>query len=108
MKPCPVSYGGQNHSTPVFVAEWDARACFNGPIDRDIDTSSTPGYATLRAPAHAGFRSDLRTSTDLDFSAPPIESHVGDSHWHDFSTWPMDEPRRFWRLERVEEATDEL
>jgi hypothetical protein len=46
MKPCPgtpdISYGGQNHSTPVFVAEWDARACFHGPIDWEIDTSSTP------------------------------------------------------------------
>jgi hypothetical protein len=30
------------------------------------------------------------------------------STMQNFGTWPMNEPRRFWHLERTEEATNNL
>lgn len=103
-----MSYSGQNHSTPVAVLEWNASAYFNSPTRWRVDTMSTPGQATVLARTKIGFRYDLRTSTDLDFSSPPVVSGSGDGDWLDFGSWPMNEPRRFWRLERVEQATNEL
>jgi len=103
-----MSYAGQNNSTPVAVAEWDADAYFNGPVHWELDTTSEPGQATVWAPAHAGFRYHLRTSTDLDFGAEPVETRVGDGYWHGFGTWPMNENRRFWQMQRTEEATGGL
>jgi hypothetical protein len=73
-----------------------------------IDTTSTPGQATISGHTRVGFRYDLKTDTDLDFSAPPAVSLPGNGGWQDFGTWPMNEARRFWRLERVEQATDDL
>ena len=103
-----VGYISQNSSTPVSVLEWDAHAYFNGPVQWTVDTTTTPGQAAVMAPAYAGFRYDLRTSTDLDFSAAPVETLSGDGTLQDFGTWPINEPRRFWRLERTEEATNDL
>ncbi len=103
-----MDYSGQNNSTPVFVAEWDARAYFNGPVEWAMDTETTPGEAAIIARTRTGFRYDLRTSTDLDFSAPPVTTLPGDGNWWDFGTWSMDEPRRFWQIQRTEEATNEL
>jgi hypothetical protein len=102
------SYGGQNNSTQVAVVEWDAWAYFNGPIRWAVDMESTPGQARVAARTRIGFRYDLRTGSDLDFTAPPAVTLRGDGTWQDFGTWPMDEARRFWRLERREEATDDL
>lgn len=103
-----MSYSSQNNSTPVSVLEWDAHAYFNSQIQWTLDTMTAPGQATVLAPAYAGFRYDLRTSNDLDFSAAPVETIVGDGTMQDFGSWLMNEPRRFWRLERTEEATNDL
>jgi len=103
-----MSYAWLNNSTPVAVAEWDVRAYFTGPIQWKVDTITTPGQAAILAPACTGFRYDLRTSTNLDFSAPPVETRTGDGTWQEFGAWPMDEPRRFWQLQRTEEATNDL
>lgn len=103
-----MGYSGQNNSTPVAVLEWNASAYFNGPIRWQVDTTSTPGQARVLARTQVGFRYDLRTSTDLDFSAPSAVSGPGDGDWLDFGTWPINEPRRFWRMDRTEEATNEL
>lgn len=103
-----MDYTSQNISTPVSVAEWDARAYFRGPVEWAMDTETTPGEATIIARTQVGFRYDLRTSTDLDFIAPPVSTRTGDGTWWEFGTWPMDEDRRFWRMERTEEATNEL
>lgn len=102
------SYTSQNISTPVSVLEWDAHAYFNGTIPWTVDTTTTPNQAKVWAPAHLGFRYDLRTSTNLDFSAPPVRTIVGDGTMQNFGTWPMNKPRRFWRIERTEEATNDL
>ena len=102
------SYSSQNNSTPVSVLEWDAYAYFNGPVQWTLDTTTTPGQAAVLAPAHAGFRYDLRTSTNLDFSAPPVGTITGDGTLRNFGSWQMNEPRRFWRLERTEKATNDL
>jgi hypothetical protein len=102
------SYTSQNISTPVSVLEWDAHAYFNGTIQWTVDTTTTPNQAKVWAPAHLGFRYDLRTSSNLDFSAPPVRTIVGDGTMQNFGTWPMNEPRRFWRIERTEEATNNL
>ena len=102
------SYTTQNNSTPVAVLEWNARAYFNGPIRWKVDAVTTPGQAAISASTRAGFRYDLRTSPDLDFSAPPATIRPGNGAWQDFATWQMNEPRRFWRLERTEEATNDL
>lgn len=101
-------YGGQANSSPVSVVEWNARAYFNSPIHWKMDTTSTPGQAAFSAPTRTGFRYNLRTSTDLDFSDPPAVSLPGEGTWMDFGAWPMDEARRFWQMERIEEATDDL
>jgi hypothetical protein len=103
-----MSYSGQNNSTPVSVLEWNASAYFNHPIRWQVDTQSTPGQAKVLARTQIGFRYDLKTSTDLGFSAPPVVSGPGNGDWLDFGTWPMNEPRRFWRIERVEETTNDL
>ena len=102
------SYSAQNNSTPVSVLEWNASAYFNNPIRWQVDMKSTPGQAKVLARTQIGFCYDLKTSTDLDFSAPPAVSGPGNGDWLDFGTWPMNDPRRFWRLERVEEATNDL
>jgi BNR repeat-containing family member len=101
-----MSYSSQNNSTPVSVMEWDAHAYFNSPGQLTLDTTTTPGQAKVLAPAYAGFRYDLRTSTSLDFSAPPVGTIDGDGTLRDFGNWPVNEPRRFWRIERTEEATN--
>ena len=103
-----MDYSGQNNSTPVAVAEWDARAYFNDPIEWTMDTEATPGEAAIVANTKTGFRYDLRTSTDLHFSDPPVSSLAGDGNWWEFGSWPMNESRRFWRMERVEKATNDL
>ncbi|MCH7227086.1 BNR-4 repeat-containing protein [Haloferula sp. A504] len=103
-----MSFTGQNNSTPVSVVEWNARAYFNSPIRWNVDMASTPGQAKVTARTRAGFRYDLRTSTNLDFSDPPAESVPGDGSWLELGTWPTNEPRRFWQLERVEQATNDL
>jgi hypothetical protein len=103
-----MSYSGQNNSTPVAVLEWNASAYFNGPIRWQVDTTGTPGQARVLARTQAGFRYALKTSTDLDFSAPPAVSGPGDGDWLDFGAWPINEPRRFWRMDRTEEATNDL
>lgn len=102
------SYVSQNNSTPVSVIEWNASAYFNSPIRWNVDMQSVPGQATISARTRIGFRYHLRTSTDLDFSDPPAVSIPGDGNWLDLGTWPTNEARRFWQLERVEEATDDL
>ena len=83
-------------------------AYFNSPIRWVMDTATTPGQATLSARTRIGFRYDLKTSTDLLFSDPPVTTLPGDGSWQEFGTWPTNEPRRFWRFERVEEATGDL
>ena len=103
-----LDYSAQNTSTPVSVVEWDANAYFNSPIRWDVDMTSIPGQAAVSAFTRSGFRYDLKTSTDLDFSAPPAATVTGDGNGWDFGTWPADETRRFWRLERVEEASGGL
>jgi hypothetical protein len=103
-----MSYSAQNNSTPVSVLEWDAYAYFKSPGQLTLDPTTTPGQTTVLAPAHAGFRYDLRTSSNLDFSAPPVKTLDGDGTFRNFGSWPMDVPRRFWRLERTEEATNDL
>jgi hypothetical protein len=103
-----MSYTAVNNSTPVSVITWDARAYFNSPIDWTIDTTRTPGQAIISARTHTGFHYDLRTSTNLDFSTPPAVTLPGDGTWRDLGTWPLNEARRFWQLERREVATDEL
>lgn len=103
-----LDYTARNNSTPVSVVQWDAHAYFNTPPLCHVDTATTPGQALISAPTRTGFRYDLKTSTDLDFSAPPAVTLPGDGTWQDFGTWPMNEPRRFWRIEQTEEATDDL
>jgi len=102
------SYSSQNNATPVSVLEWDAYAYFNNPGQLTLDTTTTPGQATVWAPAHAGFRYDLRTSTHLNFSAPPVGTRNGDGTLQNFGTWPTTEQSRFWRIERTEEASNDL
>ena len=102
------SYSGQNNSTPVSVLDWNARAHFDGPIRWRVDTTSTPGQAKVWARTRVGFHYGLKTGIDLDFGAPPVVGGPGNGDWLDFGTWPMNEPRRFWRLERVEKATNDL
>jgi hypothetical protein len=101
-----MSYSTANNSTPVSVMEWNARAYFNGPVRWKMDTTSAPGEAVISAATRTGFRYDLKTSTNLDFSAPPASTHPGNGAWQEFGAWPMDEPRRFWRMQRTEEATN--
>jgi hypothetical protein len=101
-------FSGQNNSTPVSVVEWNARAYFNNPVIWNVDTQSVPDHAAVSARTRSGFRYDLKTATDLDFSAPPAVSLPGDGTRLIFGTWPMTEARRFWRLERTEVATDDL
>ncbi|MCU0780521.1 MAG: BNR repeat-containing protein [Akkermansiaceae bacterium] len=33
---------------------------------------------------------------------------TGDGTWRNLGTWPMNETRRFWQLQRTEEATNDL
>jgi len=103
-----MSYTALNNATPVSVLEWDVRDYFNAPLRWVVDTSTTPGQARISALTRTGFRHDLKTSTTLDFSAPAASSVSGDGSWQDFGTWPMSGPRRFWRIESTEEATDDL
>jgi len=103
-----MSFSGQNSSTPVSVLEWNARAYFNGPVRWLMDTTSVPGQAKVSAGTQVGFRYDLKTGTGLDFTAPPAVSRSGAGDWLDFGTWPTNEVRRFWRIERTEEATNDL
>jgi len=103
-----MSYSSQNNSTPVWVAEWDVRAYFNGPIHWDADPKSTPGHVSFVAQTHAGFRYSLRTNTHLDFLVPPVISLPGNGTTRNLGSWLMDESRRYWRLERIEEASNEL
>lgn len=103
-----MSYSTVNNSTPVSVAEWNARAYFNSPIEWEMNTSTSPGHASFSSESRSGFRYDLKTSTTLDFNAPPAVTLPGDGTTREFGSWPLDEPRRFWRLERSEEATNEL
>ncbi|MCU0781587.1 MAG: BNR-4 repeat-containing protein, partial [Akkermansiaceae bacterium] len=102
------AYGDQNNSTPVSVVEWNARAYFNSPVRWSFDTTSVPGQATFSARTQVGFRYDLKSSTGLDFTGAPAATVRGDGQWHDFGNWPLNELQRFWRLERVEEATGDL
>ncbi|BCX47820.1 neuraminidase [Haloferula helveola] len=102
------SYSGQNLSTPVSVLEWDVEAYFGDPVHWKFDTSSVPGQAVISAPTRAGFRYDLRTSTDLLFTDPPAATLPGNGAWQEFGSWPLNEGRRFWQLERVEEAANDL
>jgi hypothetical protein len=103
-----MDYGTQNDSTPVSVLEWNAYAYFNSPVRWLVDMESTPGQATVTARTRIGFRYDLRSSTDLDFSEPPAVSLPGDGAWWEFGTWPTNETRRFWRMDRTEVPTDDL
>ena len=103
-----MDYSGQNHSTPVAVVEWDAHAYFNGPTDWVVDTHTSPGEASVVALTQVGFRYDLLTNTEVDFSVPPISTFAGDGRWHEFEVRPMNEPMRFWTLQRTEEATNDL
>ena len=103
-----ISYAMSNNSTPVSVVEWNAHAYFNDPVRWEVDFTATPGHVSISAPAHSGFRYDLRKSADLDFSAPPAASVTGDGRWWDFGTWSLDGPRGFWRLDRIEEASGGL
>jgi hypothetical protein len=50
----------------------------------------------------------LKSNTDLSFADPPVTSLRGNGGWLDFGTWPTSEPSRFWRMERVETATNDL
>jgi hypothetical protein len=100
------SYTSRNNSTPVAVLEWDARSHFDAPVQWIVDTRTTPGQAKVSARTRTGFRHDLRTSTGLDFSAPPAATATGDGTWQDFGTWPTNEARRFWRIESTEQAAD--
>ena len=93
-------------SLVIFRREF--AAYFNSPIDWTIDTTRTPGQAVISARTHTGFHYDLRSSTNLDFTTPPAVTLPGDGTWRDLGTWPLNEARRFWQLERNEEATDEL
>ena len=103
-----MNYSSFNHSTPVSVLAWNARAYFDSPVHWKIETTRTPGQAVISARTHPGFRYDLRSSTSLDFSAPPAVTLPGDGTWRNLGTWPMNETRRFWRLERTEQASNEL
>jgi hypothetical protein len=103
-----MSYTAWNNSTPVEVMEWDARAYFDSPLHWVVDTRTTPGQARISAITRVGFRHDLKTSAGFNFSAPPAISRPGNGAWQDFGTWPMNEPRRFWRMESTEEATNDL
>ena len=103
-----MSYTGWNNSTPVEVMEWDARAYFDSPLHWVVDTRTTPGQVKISAITRVGFRHDLKSSAGFDFSAPPATSRPGNGAWQDFGTWPMNEPRRFWRMESTEEATNDL
>ena len=102
------SYTAQNNATPVSVLEWNARRYFNDPVRLRIDRDAVPGGIAVSAETRVGFRYDLRTSTGLDFSAPPAASRQGSGSWQQFPAWPLNEPNRFWRVERSEEPTDEL
>ena len=100
------SYSTQNSSTPVSVLDWNARAYFNSPVLWKVDPHGVPGQAAVSARTRTGFHYDLRTAAGLDFTAPPAVSLPGNGSWQNFGTWPMNEPRRFWRLERREVASD--
>jgi hypothetical protein len=102
------SYSTSNNSTPVSVLEWDAHSYFNSPLTWVVDTQTVPGEATVSALTKVGFRHYLKTSSNLDFSAAPVVSLPGDGSWQDLGTWPTNEPRRFWRIESIEESTNGL
>ena len=102
------AYTAQNNATPVSVLEWNARRYFSDPVRLSIDGVSMPGWMAVSAETRVGFRYDLKTSTGLDFSAPPAATRPGSGAWQQFPAWPMNEPSRFWRVERSEQATDEL
>lgn len=103
-----MSYAGQNNSSPVSVVEWNARVFFSGPPTWTVDTVTDPGQASVRVQTQVGFRYDLRSSTDLDFSEAPAVTLPGDGFWRELGRWPTIEPRRFWQLQRIEEPTDGL
>jgi hypothetical protein len=102
------SYSTSNNSTPVSVLEWDAHSYFNSPLTWVVDTQTVPGEATVSALTKVGFRHYLKTSTNLDFSAAPVHSLPGDGSWQDLGSWPTNEPKRFWRIETIEESTNGL
>lgn len=103
-----MSYASSNNSTAVGVLEWDARSYFSGPLRWMVDTRTLPGEAKVSALTRVGFRHELKSSSDLDFSALPVAGHSGNGSWQEFGTWSMNENRRFWRIETTEEATNEL
>jgi hypothetical protein len=102
------SYSAQNNSTPVSVVEWSARAYFGSPDRLNLDARTTPGQAILSARTRTGFRYDLKTGASLDFPEPPVSAVSGDNSRRSLGSWPMNEPRRFWLLERAGEATNAL
>lgn len=102
------SYSDQNNATPVSVVEWNARAYFCNRDILELDTVTTPGAAALSTRTRTGFRYNLKTGTSLEFSEPPVSEVSGDNSRRTLGSWPMNEPRRFWLLERVGEATNEL
>ena len=63
-----------------------------------------PGQVSISSDTRIGFSYQLKTSTDLLFSSPSIETLQGDGTWQSFGDLATDEPRRFWRIERVEES----
>jgi hypothetical protein len=103
-----IDYGEQNNSTPVSIMEWNAKAYFHSPIRWSFDLKTTSGEAALSARTRTGFRYHLKTGTNLLFSDPPAVSLPGDGNWLEFGSWMMNEPRRFWRFERIEAATNDL
>ena len=98
----------QNNSTPVAVLEWNARRYFNSPIRWALDLKSSPGQAKVSAQTRIGFRYELHTDTDLRFDTPPAAILPGDGSWKEFGTWQVDEPRRYWRIQRSEESSNDL
>jgi len=102
------SYSAQNNSTPVSVIEWNARTYFGNPDRLYLDVRTTPGVAALSVRTRIGFQYDLKTSTSLDFTEPPVSTVSGDNTRRTLGSWLMDEPRRFWLLERSGQATNDL
>lgn len=103
-----MSYSTSNNSTPVSVLVWDANSYFNAPLVHQVDTLTTVGEAKISAITRIGFRHALKTSSNLEFTADPVISLPGNGAWQDFGTWPMNEPKRFWRFESIEESTNGL
>ena len=100
--------GYQNLSSPVSVIEWDVRTYFNRAVESHVHFPRNSTNAHFWVNSQIGFQYDVFTATEVDgFSDEPIMTRHGDGDWHSDGTF-WNGPRRFWKIRRTEQPSNEL